>query len=210
MKKLVLIILVLSIVVFVILQTSFVKKLLTGKNISNDKLSDRSKNFIEKQKKENPLWNNADLTKKGPQEASIIDIDGCFTITVPFKIVVTRKDDICNFHILVDRPKANIIAYTLPFHQSSLDDEPGVNFRRNKKDVYDEYSQKIGDRTFLIFKRKGGTFERNAFFVHNASLLVVNIKALTSKDLTKDFHAMLNSVQFTQDNQNGTKNGATN
>lgn len=196
MKKIALLILVLCILIGAILMLPGVQKILAGKNVRTDNISRRSKDFIEDQKIESEKWRNADISKKGKVEPTTIDVDGCFTITIPFKIAFTRKDTTCDFQINTERPKAKIIAYLIPITIQTLDDDSGVRMRRADKDTYKEYSKIYNETRFIIFQKKTGAFERIAFAQFGQKMLVVNVEALTGDDLTTDFHAMLNSVQL--------------
>jgi len=197
-KKVTLAILLGCIGIAVFLNTPYGKKLIAQKDIRTDQLSERSKQYIESQKDDNELWRTTDLSKKGPAKATVFDVDGCFTITIPYNIIATRKDGPCDYQINTGRPKTMIIAYSQKATISSLDDDPGIRLRRDRDEEYAESTAKIGNRSFLIFKKKVGAFEVNAFNLSGGTLLVVNMKTYTVDDFTNDFKVMLSSVQFTQ------------
>jgi hypothetical protein len=195
-KKISISILIGSIGIFTFLNTSYAKAFLMGKNIKNDSMSERSKEFIKDQKDESELWNNANFMKRQEGEFTVVNVDDCFTINIPYQVTNQRKDAPCDFHIAVTRPKASIIAYVTDLPGAGLNEDSGVRLRRRKTDKYSEYSYKSNIGTYLIFKHKVSAFERNAFLAHEGKLLVVNVIALVPDDLTNDFHEMLNSVQF--------------
>jgi hypothetical protein len=147
------------------------------------------------------MWRTTDITKKGPTKTTIFDVDGCFTITIPYNIITKRKDGPCDYQINTGRPKTTIIAYFQTVHIDSVNEDPGVKLRRLRKEQYKEYSQKTSERSFVIFKKKTGVFDVNAFSLIGNKMLVINMKAYTPDDYTKDFHTILNSVQFNQEHE---------
>ncbi len=198
-KKIVFVILLISILIIGFLLSPYGQKLLAGKSLRTDQISDRSKEYIDSQKESNEMWKTTDLSKKGPAKATVFDVDGCFTITIPYNIIVTRKDKECDYQINTGRPKTTIIAYVNKSNVDSLDEDSGVRLRRSRSNEYQEINKKIGDRTFLIFKKKAGVFNVNAFYKTGSILLVVNMKGYTADDLSNDFYDMLSSVELNKD-----------
>lgn len=194
-KKIGFLILVLGIGVFAFLNSSYAKDLLSEKNISQDSVSDRSREFMESQGTSDPLWGNTQLEANETAGPTTVNIDDCFTIVVPYQIAIERKDGECNYHIGTQSPKANIITSLKPMSRS-FEEDTGITLRRTRSETYEEYSQTIGGRYFIIFIRNDSIYERQAFTQIGSNILTVSIEGRTAKDLTDDFHKMLESIEI--------------
>ncbi|KXK10226.1 MAG: hypothetical protein UZ22_OP11002000871 [Microgenomates bacterium OLB23] len=93
------------------------------------------------------------------------------------------------------KPKINLNIYIREVFVSSLDEEPGIKLRRERSSVYSESKLNKNGREYIIFHKKSGAYEVNAFYLHNNKLFVLNILSYGSENLDEALKNILESVE---------------
>lgn len=186
-KRLIVLILILAMVGACII----IFELKLGKKITNENISDRTKEFIQSQKHDSLLENPKSNT--GPTH---IDKPNCYSLTIPWGVSIEREDDTCAWHYFTDKPKLNINIDIHTVNISHLDDEPGIRLRRTRSEVYVESKLKSNGREYIVFHKKSGAYEANVFYLDKNRLFVINVLSYSSENLDSQLKEILNTVEL--------------
>jgi|GEM_PF-6605231 len=168
------------------------------KHISN-KLSDRSRQFLAKEKKDTNsdlAYANVDQGNLTQSRSESIDVGDCFSFTVKDHITNARPEGKCQEYLAISNPSGKIVTYQRPGNASSFDSVEGVSFRRQHPETYTETSKTINGHNYLIFTTKDGPWEANAFTYGNGYYLVFNLLLSTNEDYSQDLYKMLGSIEL--------------
>lgn len=160
-------------------------------------LSDRSKEYLAQEKEGSALGKMYLGEKEALQVGKEVDVDGCFSLVIPFALKTERRDKKCDFYMAIEKPKGSITAYLNTESSASWDNVPGVSMRKQSTWTYEEIPLTVDGREFLTFKEKEeNRYHRSAFFRTSNYFLVINLEAHTSDNLDAKFEAMLKSVKI--------------
>lgn len=160
-------------------------------------LSKRSKEYLAQEKEGSALGKMYVGEKEALQVGKKVDIDGCFTLVVPFALKTERRDKKCDFYMAIEKPKGSITAYLNTEPSAGWDYVPGVSMRRQSTWTYEEIPLSVDGKEFLTFKTKDeNKYQRSAFYRTPSYFLVINLEAYTSGSLDAKFEAMLKSVEI--------------
>lgn len=171
----------------------------TEKKIATDSLSDRAKEYIEDQKGGNDsLWRSVDLenSKANLPKSTLIAKEGCFSLTLPFRMKAERPEEGCSVDITTDEPMGLFVASLKEMSVSSLDDIPSVRLRREKTEEYTEETWNANGKAFLTFKSKDGTYKRNIFYVTPKGIFSMTLNINTNEDLDPKMKEALETLRF--------------
>ena len=171
--------------------------------ITTGQLSERSQEFINKQKQNNSSDLQFARLDKGEDKAGSfvgkkIEVGDCFSFVMVFRVTNPRQDGECNWYFGIENPKGFITAYRPDGVPTSVDQIDGVTMRRAFPDKYAESKMTINGTDYLIFKGKEGKYEANVFGFHSGSAIIFNLMTASSDDYDKELDAMLNSVSFAE------------
>lgn len=166
------------------------KKLISffiGSEIRNEKLSERGKKYL-KDSEKTPV---AVLTSFNQH----ISVGTCFKVFIPFTITLVREDGLCDVQISTVQPKTTIITYMREVG-SKLDDDPGIKLRRSRKDQYAEYTMTVHNRTYVVFKKTTGAYERQLFYQSGTKQFTLIFKSFSARDLESELKNIVSSIEF--------------
>ncbi len=186
-KKLVILLIIVALVFMGIWAYEF----MLGKKVTNENISERSREFIQSQKQGSLL--DDPNKNSGPSTVGKAD---CFSFTIPWSVSIEREDGPCDWHYLTEKPKLNINVYTREISVTTLDEEPGIKLRRDRTTTYAESKIKSNGREFIIFHKKSGAYEINAFYLNRNKLFVLNILSYSSENLDEALKKILESVEL--------------
>jgi hypothetical protein len=172
---------------------------LQQKTIISADLSPRARAYMkQRQGDDGSAWRTVDFNATPKPQRVEIAKSGCFKFTIPFSVKFEREDhDMeCAGTYMLDNPRGSIVIFMEPNTNASIDDVSHVKLRRSRSEEYDEYVEKISDKSFVIFKNKNSAFERNAFYLSNGKLLVVNATIYGGEGNEQKFLEMLKSIRF--------------
>jgi hypothetical protein len=168
------------------------------KHISN-KLSDRSRQFLAKEKKDTNsdlAYANVDQSNSTQPRSESIDVGDCFSFTVTYHITNVRSEGKCQEYLAISDPDGKIVTYQRLGNANSFDSVEGVSFRRQHPETYTETSKTINGRNYLIFTTKDGPWEASAFTYGNGYYLVFNLLLNANEDYSQDLYKMLGSIEL--------------
>ena len=172
--------------------------------VISNKLSERSKEFLEGQKFVTNS-NLSNLNLNGPVGEDTrnkrIGRDKCFSFVIPYRITIGKYEDQegseCYTRLSFDNPKGAIVAYKFTKPISSWEDIPAVIQRRRDTDeYYPEELKTLGDKSFIMFKGKTDLYEKNAFYFTPEYFFVFNLLTKTNENLDKEMDAMLSTLEI--------------
>lgn len=173
------------------------------KPVISNKLSERSKEFLEGQKFV-ANSNLSNLNLNGPVGEDTrnkrVGRDKCFSFVIPYRITIGKYEDQegsqCYTRLSFDSPKGSIVAYKFTKPVSSWEDIPAVIQRRRDTDeYYPEEEKTLNGKTFILFKGKTDTYEKNAFYFTPEYFFVFNLLTKTNENLDKEMDAMLSTLE---------------
>ncbi len=160
-----------------------------GSEIRNEDVSERGKKYLDSYGKK-PISAPTTYSQN-------VTVGNCFKIFIPFTVSLLREDGVCDVHIATVNPKTTIITY-MRESGNSLDEDPGVKLRRTRKDQYAEYRIEEKGRTFIVFKKPQGAYERQLFYQSGNKLFVLIFKSFSSRDLESELKNIVKSIEFTE------------
>lgn len=172
--------------------------------VISNKLSQRSKEFLEKQKFA-PNSNLSNLNLNGPigedTRGKRVGRDNCFSFVIPYRITVGKYEDQegseCYTRLSFDSPKGAIVVYKFTKPMSSWEDIPAVIQRRRDTDeYYPEELKTLGGKNFIMFKSRADLYEKNAFYFTQEYFFVFNLLTKTNENLDKEMDAMLSTLEI--------------
>lgn len=173
----------------------FIYTELTAKPVIQNGLTKRSKEYIEKQSKNNDAFRYANLTNgKDADRSGKVVVDDCFSFNIPFSITHNRQDAECEVTYGISGG-GNVIAYKRNADIGSFDSVPGVSLRRLEKEKYKEERKVLNGKTYLVFTAKDEQI-KNAFYFGPGFYFVLNLLAPYSTENDGKFMKMLESVEF--------------
>jgi hypothetical protein len=199
-KKKILLVLAILIVGLILISTQIKQK-----TVINSSLSERSKEFLEGKKfAPNSQWTNVNLS--GPQKNDTrnqrIGKDDCYSYVIPYRVTVGHYDEQpgtkCYMRVSFDKPRGAILTYISKTEAKGFDDFASIKQRREQtEEFYPEEVKTIGTKTFIMFRGKGGSYEKNAFYFSSSNeVFVFNLITRTNENLDKEFDKMLATVEF--------------
>jgi hypothetical protein len=197
MKKVIIALLFIGLIGIVILILSNTPQ----KGSNSTVLSDRSKEFLEKQRKEGKL-DFAGVNAKGGEEeriagSEVIDIDRCFSISIPFPIESNKDMGECFNQIIITRPRGMVNVYQRTVSYASFDDDSGVKLRRGDPKLYKEEKKQVDGKQFLVFKKTDAGYEKTALYLNRGKLTgVVLLANINDDSLDEKFDEMIDSIDL--------------
>lgn len=173
------------------------------KPVISNKLSERSKEFLEG-RKNIANSNLSNLNLNGPVGEDTrnkrVGRDECFSFVIPYRITIGKYEDQegseCYTRLSFDSPKGAIVAYKFTKPISSWEDIPAVIQRRRDTDEYfPEELKALGGKKFIMFKGKTDLYEKNAFYFTPEYFFVFNLITKTNENLDKEMDAMLSTLE---------------
>jgi hypothetical protein len=169
--------------------------------ITTGKLSERSQEFINKQKQNNSSDLQFARLDKGEDKAGSfvgkkIEVGDCFSFVMVFRVTNPRQDGECNWYFGIENPKGFITAYRPDGTPTSVDQIDGVTMRRASPDKYAESKMTVNGSEYLIFKGREGKYEANVFGFHSGSAIIFNLLTASSDNYDEKLQAMLGSITF--------------
>jgi hypothetical protein len=157
-------------------------------------ISERAEKYLEKKRLKDVTWRRLNFEEVENQVLGEVSyqVGECFSITVPFTVQLARQKGKCHQFFSITDPRGEINAYQSEAQIESLDDDPGVNFRR--KGEYEEATEFFNGREFIIFSKKEPQQEMTAFHFSNGQLLVVSLTTSGNIDVAGGFMEMLESI----------------
>jgi hypothetical protein len=164
-------------------------------------LSERAKEYLREQKNGSRQW-----TRLGGQDKpSIRQVLGgrrvrvgeCFELEIPFPIESVKDKGDCFDLFRISSPRGRIAAYRKRVSVRALEEVPEVQMRRLKNDVYVEKRRVLEGREFLVFQKKGSDYQKTAFQLVGDRLFVLSFVAYDqADDFDGQFIKMLSSLEF--------------
>ena len=186
----------------VVLSVGFVVYVrMTTKPVIQSGLSSRAKEYIEIRRNTNDKdWQRTTVDKEVNPEniptAKTIDEPECFYIKVPIAASEVRKEGECQYKVFLADPVGFGVFFKRSLDVATIEDVPDVRMRRIYKEQYSEEKKNVGDRTYFVFKKIEGGYEKTAFLLENKELYAFTLRAQTNRDLDSKFDAMLSSVKI--------------
>jgi hypothetical protein len=95
----------------------------------------------------------------------------------------------------IKEPRLSIIVAAINSSEKSLDDVPGVNLRRQQKDVYEEAAVTVGYGRNPVFSRIDGT-EKTLFIIREGRLYTLSVTGNNSTELKNLWDKILPTFHF--------------
>jgi len=160
-------------------------------------LSERSKEYLAKDKDGSVLGKMYLGEKEALTVGKKVNVDNCFTLTVPFPLKTERKEKECDFYMAIEKPRGSVVAYLNKEPSADWENVPGISMRRQTTWTYAEKSVSVNGMDFLTFRTKDeGKYHRSAFYRTPTYFLVINLEGYTGENLDKQFEEMLASVKI--------------
>lgn len=167
------------------------------KHIGSESLSQRSKDFMKKQKlSDSAVWRNVVLDgKESSKKNQRLELDDCYGLTVPFPIKRSTAEEGCKATLFLD-PTGTITLWRRSMQISSLDEASDVMFRQRNPDRYSQEAVDFGKYHFLVFFSKQEGIERTAFLLDNNNYLSISFTKSSNEDEKEKFETLLKSLEM--------------
>jgi hypothetical protein len=159
-------------------------------------LSDRSKEFIKKQRTQDSGGEYTALVgKKGEDyKGKRVKVGECFSFIMPYSVFNSRQESECGGYFAFDRPRGSITAFMEQASSDSIDSAPGVSMRRQDKEKYQEKEYKIGQKQFVGFIDKTDIYTITIYHYVSEKYLIFTLKL--SRENDEDLRKILSSLEF--------------
>lgn len=193
MKKILLIIVLL--IVCLVGVTGGIFFATTSKKAPSTVLSERSQEFMDKQKGEShEVWRNVDVQGEEDAFNQHIQSEQCFEYTVPFSSSRVVTNGGCSQTVYLKNPSGQLTVALSKTGATDVSETSGVAFRRSKGELYTESDVTTRLGTFISFTGKESGFEQTAFLLKDSQLLTIALTSPTNEDLSGEFIKLLQSV----------------
>lgn len=193
MKKVIIIFLV----IVILCGVGFYVYLLRQRAIISTTLSDRSKEYLKSRSEKNTEDTSleyVDIDKKQAQRNVEVTIGDCFSIKIPFQVTNTRfKKDECFGNFSIENPKGILVVYENKGKIGDFDQVPGVSLRRIKSSEYKEEKKIINNIQYVLFEKKGDTYEKIAFSYDSAAYFTASLIGYSNENLDDKLDEILAS-----------------
>lgn len=165
-------------------------------------LSQRSRDFIQKQQKDDSSkWQQFSLKDEplnsNSQTPIYTDINTpCFSFTIPFKVVSENLAEKCDINIHTDAPKATVVVFTRNVDIETISDVPDIRLRLQNTEEYAQQENTTNNYEFMIFKNTSMMYEKTAFYFEDDTLFAITLKSNYSSNLDKQFSEILDTVKL--------------
>lgn len=159
-------------------------------------LSERSKEFIEKQKVEegSSKFNNLVAEKGEDFKGKRITVDDCFSFVMPYSVFNQRQEGECSGYFAFERPRGTIVAFMEKATSASIDDASGVSMRRLESEKYEEKKYEIDGRSFVGFVDKTNTYSITTYHYISEKYFILTLKLPEENE--KALREILASLEF--------------
>lgn len=159
-------------------------------------LSERSKEFIEKQKVEegSSKFGNLVAEKGEDFKGKRITVDDCFSFVMPYSVFNQRQEGECSGYFAFERPRGTIVAFMEKATSASIDDASGVFMRRQDTEKYEEKIYEIDGKSFVGFIDKTDIYSITIYHYVSEKYFILTLK-LPEED-EKKLREILASLEF--------------
>jgi hypothetical protein len=143
-------------------------------------------------------YTSSNQTSLKPTTASSGKYEGqyiSFEYPAHYKIVPSQKSNGILDTISLDNTDHSGKYVSISVLKEALGNDSGINYRKAHPELYTQVSS---DTNRVVFAGKGASSERTGFIAHNGLVATVSVTANGSRDLSKDFDRIVNSLQWKQ------------
>lgn len=159
-------------------------------------LSDRAKEFMQKQKGENSkVWRNVVTTTKPQERDREIRIEKCFVFRVPFVIDHTTTSPECSVTVSLDGG-GQIAVSKRVVDFSDVTESSDVVFRKRNTEYKEQKVITTNGKKYLTYVRTTEGFEQTGFLIAEGKYLTISLSKATNEDLSKEFSQILSSLEL--------------
>jgi hypothetical protein len=163
---------------------------------SSSVLSDRAKEFMQKQKSSNSkVWRNVVTSSQPKERNQEIRIEKCFVFRVPFVIDHTTMNPECSVMVSLDGG-GQIAASKRSVDFGDVEDAPDVVFRKRNEEYKEREVLSKSGRKYLTFVRTVDGFEQTGFYIANGQYVTLSLSKATNEDLSEEFSQLLTSLEL--------------
>lgn len=199
MKKRSLIAIVVVLLLFIIGGYFLVQSSQSAK-ITEETLSARSKEYLQKRSEnEATSLKYAAVNDKGTSTDpadQVLTVDGCFEITIPFRITNSRVEANCFLHVALRTPRGTMNAYRRFEAAKTIAEIPGISMRRSFKDIYTEKKEVINGQEYAVFSKKDEGYAKNVFTLTPGGYMIINVLASGGSELDVQLLEVLSSIKL--------------
>lgn len=164
-------------------------------------LTSRSEEYINSRKKQSDdtQWRSVNFDKKRSTEEDLasqtLTFENCYSVPVPFSIANKIEREECVNAITLS-PTGTLVIAVRNSSIKSYDDIPDVSLRRLKKEEYTEKEEIFGNKTFLTFKNKGGSYEKAAFLLEDSHMITIALTVPSNDNLDAKFEVIVKGLEL--------------